>query len=92
MMRSVVGRVERMGDHLFFLGRVIVRTACGYLVEANPKCIRDVIAVFGVEDSTATPSVKRTPKTRVSDRTRERETSRVQDSRGKAVVHVPGAC
>ena len=57
--------MERLGNNIFFLGRVIERTARGYSVEANPKCIRDVIAVLGVEDSrpVSTPSVKRTPTT-----------------------------
>ena len=43
----------------------IERTARGYSVEANPKYIRDVIAVLGREDSkpVSTPSVKRTPST-----------------------------
>ena len=33
----------------FFLGRVIERTARGYSVEANPKYIRNVINVLGLE-------------------------------------------
>ena len=61
----IVGRMERLGDQIFFLGREIVRTAPGQSVEANPKYIRDVIAVLGLKDSrpVATPSVKRTPTT-----------------------------
>ena len=57
--------MEKLGDKIFFLGRVIERTARGYSVEANPKYIRDVIAVLGLEDSrpVSTPSVKRTAKT-----------------------------
>ena len=49
----------------FFLGRVIERTARGYSVEANPKYIRDVIAVLFLEEAkpVSTPSVKRTPTT-----------------------------
>ena len=57
--------MERLGDQISFLGRVIVRTARGYSVEANPKYIRDVIAVLGLEGTRDpwTPSVKRTPTT-----------------------------
>ena len=42
-----------------------MRTARGYSVEANPKYIRDVMAVLGLEDlpPVAIPSVKRTPTT-----------------------------
>ena len=44
---------------------MIERTARGCSVEANPKCIRDVIAVLGLKDSrlVSTPSVKRTSTT-----------------------------
>ena len=65
ILMRIVGRMEKLGDKVFFLGRVIERTARGYSVEANPKCIRDVIAVLGLEDSrpVSTPSVKRTPTT-----------------------------
>ena len=61
----VVGPMEKLGDNIFFLGRVIEKTARGYSVEANPKYIRDVIAVLGLEHSrpVSTPSVKRTPTT-----------------------------
>ena len=57
--------MEKLGDKIFFFRRVIEITACGCSVEANPKYIRDVIAVLGLEDSrpVATPSVKRTPTT-----------------------------
>ena len=59
-MMRVAGRMERLGDHIFFLGRVIVGK-----VGANPKYIRDVIAMLGLEDSrpVTTPSVKRKPTT-----------------------------
>ena len=62
-MMRIVGRLARLGDRFFFFGRVIVRTARGYSFEANPKYIRDVIAVLGLEDSrpVTTPSVKSTP-------------------------------
>ena len=58
----IVGRMEKLGDRIFFLGRVIERTARGFSVEANPKCIRDVIVVLGPEDSrpVSTPCVRRT--------------------------------
>ena len=44
---------------------MIVRTARAYSVDANPKYIRFVLTVLGLEDSrpVATPSVKRTPTT-----------------------------
>ena len=62
-MMRIVGRMEQLGDQIFFPGRAIVRTARGYSVEAHPKYIRAVIAVLGLEDSrpVATSSVKRTP-------------------------------
>ena len=80
VMMRIVGRMEKLGDKIFFLGRVIERTARGNSVEANPRYIRDVIAVLGLEDSrpVSTPSVERT----VTGRAGEREASRVQDSRG----------
>ena len=36
-MMRIVGRVEKFGDKIFFIDRVIERTALGYLVEVNPK-------------------------------------------------------
>ena len=94
VMMRIVGRMEKLGGKIVFLGRVIERTARGYSVGANPKYIRDVIAVLGLEDSrpVSTPSVKRTPTTESLVELEKEKTSRVQDSRGKAVVHVPGAC
>ena len=61
----ITGRMEKTGDKIYFLGRVIERTARGYLVEANPKYIRNVINVRGLEEAkpVMTPSVKRTPTT-----------------------------
>ena len=35
----------------FLVGRVIERTARGYSVEANPKYIRNVINVLGLEEA-----------------------------------------
>ena len=57
--------MEKTGDKFYFLGRVIERTARGYSVDANPKYIRNVINVLGLEESKTvmTPSVKRTPTT-----------------------------
>ena len=49
-MMRIVGRMEKLGDN-FSLGRVIVRLVGRCLVEANPKYIRDVIAVLGLGDS-----------------------------------------
>ena len=59
----IKGRMEKMGDKIYFLGRVIERTARGYSVEANPKYIRNVINVLGLEEAkpVMTPSVKRMP-------------------------------
>ena len=51
ILTRIVVRMEKLGDKIFFLGRVIERTARGYSVEANPKYIRDVIAVLGLETS-----------------------------------------
>ena len=50
---------------IFSLGRVIERTARGYPVETNPKYIRNMINVLGLEEAklVTTPSVKRTPTT-----------------------------
>ena len=44
---------------------MIERTARGCSVEANPKYIRDVITVLGLEEAkpVTIPSVKRTPTT-----------------------------
>ena len=57
--------MEKTGDKIYFLGRVIERTARGYSVEANPKYIRNVINVLGLEEAkpVMTPSVKRTSTT-----------------------------
>ena len=64
VMMRIVGRMGRLGDQNLFLDRVIVRTALECSVEANPKYIRDVIAVLGLDSrNVATPSVKRTPTT-----------------------------
>ena len=65
VLMRITGRMEKTGDKIYFLGRVIERTARGYSVEANPKYIRNVINVFGLEESkpVMTPSVKRTPTT-----------------------------
>ena len=78
VMMRIVGRLARLDDQTFFLGRVIVRTARGYWVEANSKerlvdigwkRIRSTsetwIGVLGLGDLglVSTPSVDRTPTT-----------------------------
>ena len=65
VLMRIAGRMEKLGDNIFFLGRVIERTARGYSVEASPKYIRDVIAVLGLEEAkpVTAPNVKRTPTT-----------------------------
>ena len=65
VLMIIIGRMEKTGDKIYFLGRVIERTARGYSVEANPKYIRNVIDVLGLEEAKPmmTPSVKRTPTT-----------------------------
>ena len=47
----ITGRMEKTGDKFYVLGRVIERTARGYSVEANPKYIRNVINVLGLEEA-----------------------------------------
>ena len=80
-----------MGDKMYFLGRVIERTARGYSVEANPKYIRNVINVLGLEEAklVMTPSVKRMPTT--ESLVELEGEKRALNSCGKTVVHVPGA-
>ena len=65
VLMRIIGRMEKMGDKIYFLGRVIERTARGYSVEANPKYIRNVINVLGLEEAkpVMTPKVKWTPPT-----------------------------
>ena len=65
VLMRITGRMEKTGDKFYFLGRVIERTARRYPVEANPKYIRNVINVPGLEEAkpVMTPSVKRTPST-----------------------------
>ena len=64
-LMRIVGRMEKLGDNIFFMGRVIERTARGYSVDANPKYIRDVVAVLVLEEAkpVTTPSVKGTSTT-----------------------------
>ena len=78
--------------NFIFLGRVIERTARGYSVEANPKYIRNVTNVLGLEESkpVMTPSVKKTPTTESLVELEGGKTSNLQNSCGKIVVHVPG--
>ena len=79
----IVRRLAQLDDQIFFLGRVIVTTARGYSVEANPKYIRDLIAVLGLEGLDTCGDFKCQDNTndRVAGRTGERKTGRVQDSR-----------
>ena len=65
VLMRITGRMEKTGGKIYILGRVIERTARGYSVEANPKYIRNVINVFGLEEAkpVMTPSVMRTPTT-----------------------------
>ena len=91
----IVGRLERLGSIKFFsLGRVIVRTAHRYSVEANPKFIRrrDFRAWSGGLETCGASKCEENTNDRVTGRAGERRMSRAQESRGKAVVHVPGAC
>ena len=65
VLMRITGRMEKTGGKIYFLVRVIERAARGYSEEANPKYIRNVINVHGVEEArpAMTPSVKRTPTT-----------------------------
>ena len=86
--------MERLGDKIFLLSRVIERTARGYSVEANLKYIRDVIPVLGSGrlETRVDSKCEEDTNDRVTGGAGEREASRVQDSRGKAAVGVLGAC
>ena len=77
----------------YFLGRVIERKARGYSVEANPKYIRNVINVSGLEESkpVMTPSVKRTPTTESLVELEAERRAMYRTVVRKTVVHVPGA-
>ena len=93
VLMRITGRMEKTGDKIYFLGRLIERTARGYSVEANPKYIRNVINVLGLEEvrPVMTPSVKRTPTTESLVELEGERRANVQNSCGKTVVHVPGA-
>ena len=92
VLMRITGRMEKTGDKIYSLGRVIERTARGYSVEANPKYIGHVINVLGLEEAkpVMTPSAKRTPMTEslveVEGERRAMKTTIVG-----TVVHVPGA-
>ena len=90
VLMRVIGRMEKLGDKNFFLGRVIERTARGYSVEANPKHIRSLFLVVEEAKLVTTPSVKRTPTTEslveLEGEIRAMYTTVVE----KIVVHVPG--
>ena len=85
--------MEKLGDTIFFLGKVIERTARGYSVEAKPKYIRDVITVLGLEDSrpVSTLGVKRRPTESLVELDHEKRAV-YRTAVGKLVVLVPGAC
>ena len=51
VLMSIIGRMEKTGDQIYFLSRVIERTARGPSVKANPKYIRNVINVLGLEEA-----------------------------------------
>ena len=84
--------MEKTGDKIYFLGRVIERTARGYSVEANPKYIQNVMNVLGLEEAkpVMTPSVKRTPTTESLVELEGERRAMYRNSCGKTVVHVPG--
>ena len=87
----IVGRMEKLGDKMLFLGRVIERTARGYAVEANLKYRRDCCAWSGRLETSADSEREEDATDRVTGRAGDREASCVQNSREKAVVHVPRA-
>ena len=94
-MMRIVERMEKLGDKKFCLGRVIEKTARGYSVEANPKYIRDVIAMLGPGrlETRVGSKCEEDTNNRITGRTGDRETSRVQDShRERCCTHVPRAC
>ena len=93
VLMRFTGRMEKTGDKIYFLGRVIERTARGYSVEANPKYIRNVINVLGLEEPkpVMTPSVKRTPTTESLVELEGERRAMYRTVVGKLiVVHVPG--
>ena len=57
VLMRIIERMEKTGDKFYFLGRVIERTARGYLVEANPKYTRNVMNVLGVKRTPTTGSL-----------------------------------
>ena len=87
ILMRIVGRMEKRCNTIFFLGRVIERTARGYSVEANPR--RDCCAWSGRLETSVDSKREEDANDRVE---LETEASRVHNSCGKAVVHVPGAC
>ena len=85
--------MEKMGDKIYFLGRVIERTARGYSVEANPKYIRNVINDLDLEAAkpVMTPSVKRTPTTESLVELEGERRATYRTVVGKLLYNVPGA-
>ena len=84
-MMRIVGRMEKLGDKIFFLCRVIEGTALGYSVKSEVLPRRDRCARSGRRET----SVDST-NDRITGRAGQQETG--QDSRGKGVVHVSGSC
>ena len=89
VMMRIVGRIEKLGDKNFLLGRVIERTARGYSVEAKSEVHprRGRCARSGRLETRVDSICEEDTNDRVTGRAGEQEASRVQDSRGKAAVH-----
>ena len=51
VLLRIIGRMEKTGDTIYFLSRVIERTARGYPVEANPKYFRNVMNGLILEEA-----------------------------------------
>ena len=92
VLMRITGRMEKTGDKIYFLGRVIERTARGYSVEANPKYIQNVMNVLGLEEAkpVMTPSVRGGRQRQNHSLSWKAKDEHVQKSCGKTVVHVPG--
>ena len=93
VLMRITGRMEKTGDKIYFLGKVIERTARGYSVEANPKYIQNVMNVLGLEEAepVMTPSAKRTPTTESLVELEGERRAMYRTVLVKTVVHVPGA-
>ena len=90
----IVGRMEQLGDH-HFLSWQSDRENVSWIfgrgtAEVHPR--RDFRAWSGERATRDDTKCEENTNDGINGRTGERETSRVQNSRRKAVVHVPGAC